>query len=117
MKAYLHGACDAGSRLNFKFRSGTHGLNEELGRHKGREGRKECLLCDDECESVSHVLWDFLVYSVTLCVSCRSFLRMDLNILRAWIVFKNPLLFLVVREEDCSSMLDLVKIYIVTFGS
>ena len=40
-----------------KFRSGTHGLNEELGRHRGREGMKECLLCDDECESVSHVLW------------------------------------------------------------
>ena len=33
-------------------------VNEELGRHRGREGRKECLLCDDECESVSHVLWD-----------------------------------------------------------
>ena len=28
---YLHGVCDAGSRLLFKFRSGTHGLNEELG--------------------------------------------------------------------------------------
>ena len=25
-KAYLHGACDAGTRLLFKFRSGTHGL-------------------------------------------------------------------------------------------
>ena len=24
----------------------------------GREGRKECVLCDAECESVSHVLWD-----------------------------------------------------------
>ena len=23
----------------FKFGSGTHGLNEELGRHKGREGK------------------------------------------------------------------------------
>ena len=33
-KKYLHGICDAGSRLLFKFRSGTHGLNEELGRHK-----------------------------------------------------------------------------------
>ena len=22
------------------------------------EGRKKCLLCDAECESVSHVLWD-----------------------------------------------------------
>ena len=25
---------DAGTRLLFKFRSGTHGLNEELGRHR-----------------------------------------------------------------------------------
>ena len=33
-KVYLHGECDAGSRLMFKFRSGTHGLNEELGRHR-----------------------------------------------------------------------------------
>ena len=31
-------------------------VNEELGRHRGREGRKKCLLCDAECESVSHVL-------------------------------------------------------------
>ena len=30
-KAYLHGACDAGSRLMFKFRSGTH-VNVGLGR-------------------------------------------------------------------------------------
>ena len=35
---YLHGVCDAGSRVLFKFRSGTHGVNEELGRHRGREG-------------------------------------------------------------------------------
>ncbi|CAI8027847.1 hypothetical protein GBAR_LOCUS15858, partial [Geodia barretti] len=34
-KKYLHGKSDAGSRLMFKFRSGTHGLNEELGRHRG----------------------------------------------------------------------------------
>ena len=27
-KKYLHGKSDAGSRLMFKFRSGTHGLNE-----------------------------------------------------------------------------------------
>ena len=83
-----------------------------------KEGRGErSVYCVMMNVSVSHVLCDFLVYSVTLCVSCRSFLRMDLNILRAWIIFKNPLLFVVVREEDCSSMLDLVKIYIVTFGS
>ena len=57
LKKYLHGKSDAGSRLTFKFWSGTHGLNEELVRHRGREG-KECLLCGDECESVSHVLWE-----------------------------------------------------------
>ena len=54
-KKYLHGVADAGFRL---FRSGTHGLNEELGRHRGRDGNKECVLCGNECESVSHVLWE-----------------------------------------------------------
>ena len=53
-KKYLHGVCDAGSRLLFKFRSGTHGLNEELGRHRGREGKTECSLCGDECENVCY---------------------------------------------------------------
>ena len=86
IEVYLHGACDAGSRLMFKFRSGTHGLNEKLGRHRGREGRKECLLCDDECESVSHVLRDFPVYNTLYVLSCRSFLGIDLSNLRAWIV-------------------------------
>ena len=38
-KRYLHGVSDAGTRLLFKFRSGTHGLNEELGRHRERNGR------------------------------------------------------------------------------
>ena len=54
---------DAGSRLLFKFRSGTHGLNEQLGRHRGREGNKECELCGNECESVSHALWECSAYS------------------------------------------------------
>ena len=48
----LHGVSDARSKL--KFRSGTHGLNEELGRHRGREGKIECTLCSAECESVVH---------------------------------------------------------------
>ena len=47
-KEYLHGMSDAGPRLFFN--SGTHGFNEELGRHRGREGRKVCMLCGDECE-------------------------------------------------------------------
>ena len=40
-----------------------HTVNEEQGRHSGREGMKECLLCDDECKSVSHVLWECPAYS------------------------------------------------------
>ena len=55
---------DAGSRLLFKFRSGTHGLNEELGRHRGREGKTECSLCGNECENVS-ALWECSAYSST----------------------------------------------------
>ena len=51
-KKYLRGVSDAGTRLL----SGQE--RKELGKHRGREGRKECLLCDAECESVSHVLWD-----------------------------------------------------------
>ena len=57
-KKYLHRVSDAGTRLLFKFRSGTHGLNEELGRHRGREGKLECTLCSAEYESVVHVLWE-----------------------------------------------------------
>ena len=58
----MHGVSDAGTRLLFKFRSGTHGLNEELGRHRGR-GKLECTLCGAECESVVHVLWECTAYS------------------------------------------------------
>ena len=32
--------------------SGTHGLNEDVGRYSDRDGRVECTLCDAECESV-----------------------------------------------------------------
>ena len=46
--------------------SGTHGLNEELGRHRGWEGKVECSLCGAECQSVVHVLWECPVYG-----SCR----------------------------------------------
>ena len=62
-KKYLHGVSDAETRLLFKFRSGTHGLNEELERHGGREGKLECTLCGAECESVVHVLWECSAYS------------------------------------------------------
>ena len=67
-KKCLHGVCDAGTRLLFQFRLGTHGLNEALGRRRGREGKSECTLCGTECESVVHVLWE-----CTACSSRRSF--------------------------------------------
>ena len=54
-KKYLHGVrlSDAGTRLLF---NQDPWLNEELGRHRGREGKLECTLCGAECESVVHVL-------------------------------------------------------------
>ena len=64
-KKYLHGVYDAESRLLFKFRSCMYGLNEELGRHRGREGKTECSLCGDECENVSHVLGECSTFSST----------------------------------------------------
>ena len=57
---------DVGSRLLFRFRSGTHGLNEELGRHRGREGNVECTLCGAECESIVHVLWEYPAYIIVI---------------------------------------------------
>ena len=41
-KKYLHGVSDMGSKLLFRFRSRTHGLNEELGRHNTRNNSKAC---------------------------------------------------------------------------
>ena len=34
-------------------------------RHRGREGKTECSLCGNECENVSHVLWECSAYSST----------------------------------------------------
>ena len=62
-KKYLHEVSDMGSKLFFKFRSGTHGLNEVLGRHNTRNNGKVCFLCECECESVEHVLWECSEYS------------------------------------------------------
>ena len=49
-----------------------HALNEELGRHRGREGKKECVLCGDECESVSHALWDCSAYRAQFLLKLKA---------------------------------------------
>ena len=61
---------DAGTRLLFKLRSGTHGLNEELGRHRGREGKYSVI-----CEVRTVKVW------VTFCRIARF-------IQRACIIFR-----------------------------
>ena len=54
-KEYRQGVSDAASRLKcLSLGQARMGL---LGRHREREGMKECLLCDNECEGVSHVWW------------------------------------------------------------
>ena len=99
-KKYLRGVSDAGTRL---LRSGTHRLNEELGRHREREGRKECLLCDAECESVSCVLWDCPAY-----VSIREGSRfehvqsLDSFEMSSYVLGSEP------WEEYCSGLLSLL---------
>ena len=42
-----------------------HSLNEELERHRGREGKSECTLCGAECENMVHVLWECSVCSIS----------------------------------------------------
>ena len=41
------------------------GLNKKLGRHRRREGKTKCSLSRNECENVSHVLWECSAYSST----------------------------------------------------
>ena len=116
-KRYLHGVSDAGNRLLFKFRSGTHGLNEELGRHRGRNGRTECVLCGDERENVVHVLWECPAYKdsreeflaklrATLGEAFKDFEALD-NIERASFTLGCELWM-----ENFDSILALVKEYI-----
>ena len=47
-----------GSKLLFRFRSGTHVLNEELGRHSTRNRSIVFFSCECECKSVEHILWE-----------------------------------------------------------
>ena len=55
---------DVGTRLLFKLRSGTHGLNEELGRHRGIGKVTVCVICGVRTAKVwvGHLLWNCPVY-------------------------------------------------------
>ena len=57
-KKYFYGV----TYLLFRFRSGTHSLNEELGRHSIRNSSKTCVFCEFEFEPVEHVLWECSEY-------------------------------------------------------
>ena len=59
----MHGRSDERATLLFKFRSETHGLNEELG---DRDGRVD-VRCVVLSASVVHVLWECSSYS-----TCRN---------------------------------------------
>ena len=106
------------SRLLFKFRSGTHGLNEELGRHRSREGNVEGTLCGAECESVVHVLWE-----CPACSNCRlTFLEKLQELLGDKYIDFDSLNYLEktsyvlgseLWEDDFSSLLSIVKEFIV----
>ena len=90
----------------------------ELGRHRGREGKKECVLCGDECERVSHTLWDCSAYTsiraqflVKLKASLGgSYARFETmsSLDKSSFVLGNEL-----WEEHFESLLALVKAYII----
>ena len=61
----MQGVGDPGTRLMFKFRSGTNGLNEELGRHTCRGKMvigSTSVSYGGLNVSVVHVLWECPVY-------------------------------------------------------
>ena len=60
---YLKYVKGAPSRSFLKFRLGTHGLFEVLGRHAGGDGSQECRNCGACKESVEHVLFECTSYN------------------------------------------------------
>ena len=79
-----------GSKLLFRFRSGTHGLNEELGRHITTSLEilvnisKACVFCNCDCESVEHVLWECPAYRSVFINSLSKILCSDFHLMSAF---------------------------------
>ena len=102
----------------FKFRSGTHGLNEESGRNREREGKTECSLCGNEYENMSHVLWECSAYSSTRASFMKKFQKLLDDDYEDFESLENvKKLSYVLGSELCESKFDgllgLVKEYIV----
>ena len=49
-------------QISLKFRSGTHGLFEELGRHANKGGLQECPNCEACKKLVEHVSFECSSY-------------------------------------------------------
>ena len=71
MEKWMEGEWSHGKRIKFRWRSGSCGLNEDMGRREGRI--KTCVMdgCDEE-ETVEHIMWE--------CVAYKS-IREDLKLL------------------------------------
>ena len=97
----------------FNFRSGTHSLNEELGRHRDREGKSQCPLCGYECESVTRAMGMFSVYDIR-----NSFLKKLNELLGDRYVDFSALSKIEkaaseLWEEDFNALLEFIKKFIV----
>ena len=110
-KKYLHGVSDMGSKLLFRFRSGTHGLNEELGRHSSR---------NSSCESVEHVLWECSEYR-SICKECignfDGFLQNDFH-LKSSLIRLNTFLIRVLGNVMVTLIIvfQILRLFCVAYG-
>ena len=119
-KKYLYGVPDMGSKLLFRFKSGTHGLNEELGRHITRNINQACVFCNCDCESVEHVLWECPAYSNNRSVFINSLSKIlcsDFHLMSAFEktrlssirVFGNVIVTLIIGSQ-------ILKVFCAVFG-
>lgn len=60
MEKWMRGEWTKEKKVKFRWRSGSNGLMEDMGRREGKS--KECVLCGAEEESVEHVLWECDAY-------------------------------------------------------
>ena len=80
-----------------------------MGRHRGREGKKECVLCGDECESVCGIVQRSIraQFLLKLKASLGGYARFE-AIDKSSFILGNEL-----GEEHFESLLALVKAYII----